>query len=80
MWLLRFLADLSHLIRRFLGYIDEREEAARLKRIKDAERAVDESSKTHDQRPIEKAIGSSNAGKPAVLRDGVQERPRKDRS
>lgn len=33
----------------------------------------------HDQRKLEEAIGSPNAGKPAVHREGVKTRPRKDR-
>jgi len=31
-----------------------------------------------DQTKLEEAIGSDNAGKPAIRRDGVQERPRNE--
>lgn len=34
----------------------------------------------HDQRAVEIAAGSDNAGKPAIIRDGVEERPRGDHS
>ena len=30
----------------------------------------------HDQTKLEEAIGSDNAGKPALRRDGIRERPR----
>lgn len=79
MWLFRFFADLIYLVRRLMKAVDEREVSARKERIQKAERAVDESQAKHDQRPVEKAIGSSNSGKPALDRSGVQERPRKDR-
>jgi hypothetical protein len=50
----------------------------REKQIEKDRAAGDEMLETGDQRSLEEAIGSPNAGKPAIHRDGVQERPSRD--
>jgi hypothetical protein len=55
-------------------------ENKRLKRKEEIRKSVDNVIKNKDQREFEKAIGSSNAGKPSKHKlDSVQRRARKDR-
>lgn len=77
MTIFQFIADLFFVIRQLLGLVEKAQDEAVLKREQKNQKAVDRGVESHDQRPIEEAIGSGNAGKPAVIRDGVQERPRK---
>lgn len=57
--------------------IQDMRRAAAKKELKEK---LDETIKTGDQRTLEEAIGSSNAGKPTKHRiDGLRERPQKDR-
>jgi len=66
------LIDLIRVIQR------EAESQKTDRKIEDDEKAVDNAIKTGDQREVENRLGSPTAGKPAVDRDGVQERRAKN--
>jgi hypothetical protein len=67
------------LVRLFWSVWKEIREEMRLARERKIKEAHEKAIKEKDQRELEKAIGSDNAGKPSVHRDGVQVYPAKDR-
>lgn len=67
------------IIKGILLLLAEAKEAARVERETRNVKAVEDAIQNKDQRGLEEAIGSTNAGKPARIRDGVRERARKDR-
>jgi len=79
--ILSALSTIKNILSMVTGLFDKYKENKRVKRKEEIKESIDVAIDSKDQREFEKAIGSSNAGKPTKHKlDSLQKRPKKDRS